>query len=110
MGDVALITCKKGVGKTAMPSKTWSIMACGTPIIASFDTDSELAGILKSSGAGVCVEPEDPEALSRAVLDAYSRRSDRREGASPRDYVLENVAKKTGVGAYVKVIESVKDH
>ena len=52
LGDVALITCKKGVGNSGMPSKTWSIMACDTPIIASFDTDSKLAEILKRACRG----------------------------------------------------------
>ena len=67
MGDVALITCKKGAGGAAIPSKTWSIMACNTPIIACFDTDSELADILNKSGAGICIEPENAEVLSEFI-------------------------------------------
>ena len=70
LGDVALITCKKGVGKAGMPSKTWSIMACGTPIIAAFDIDSELAQILNDSKAGTCVEPENPASLAEAIATA----------------------------------------
>lgn len=109
MGDVALITCKKGVGKTAMPSKTWSIMACDTPIIASYDTDSELADILTRSGVGVCVEPEDPEALAGAVREAYQKhcaQEQTRESVSPRDYIVKTGAKSVGVSQYVTVIES----
>lgn len=72
LGDVALITCKKDVGSSGMPSKTWSIMACNTPIIASFDTDSELSEILEEANAGVCVEPGDAKLLSQAILRAKS--------------------------------------
>lgn len=64
LGDVALITCKPGVGNSGMPSKTWSIMACNTPIVASFDTDSDMAKILEESGAGKCVQAGNVDALA----------------------------------------------
>lgn len=67
LGDVALITCKPGTGNAGMPSKTWSIMACNTPIIASFDTDSDLADVIRDSNAGVCVEPGDVDALINEI-------------------------------------------
>ena len=106
MGDIALITCKKGVGKTALPSKLWSIMACGTPVIAAFDADSELADIIREADAGVCAEPEDPQALADAVLDAYRKRgSVQRPLASAREYVLRHASRETGVESYVRCIE-----
>ena len=106
LGDVALITCKKGVGNSGMPSKTWSIMACDTPIIASFDTDSELAEILSASGAGVCVEPEDECALVATILSAKDKTLDVKGG---RDYVCKNASKDVCVPKYVEILkESVK--
>lgn len=106
LGDVALITCKKGVGNSGMPSKTWSIMACDTPIIASFDTDSELAEILSASGAGVCVEPEDEGALVAAILSAKDKTLNVKGG---RDYVCKNASKNVCVPKYVEILkESVK--
>lgn len=68
LGDVALITCKPGVGNSGMPSKTWNIMACNTPIIASFDVDSDMAEILEDSGAGTCVEAGSIEALAQEII------------------------------------------
>ncbi len=108
MGDVALITCKKGVSKTAMPSKTWNIMACNTPIIASFDTDSELAQIIEESDAGVCVEPENAEALSEAIENAYRNRIDlirRKHSLKSREYVIEHASKEESVQKYLDCIE-----
>ena len=67
MGDVALITCKSGVGQSGMPSKTWSIMACSTPVIASFDLDSELCRIIEKTKSGICVEPEKADEIVKAV-------------------------------------------
>lgn len=105
LGDVALITCKKGVGKSAVPSKLWSIMACDTPIIASFDTDSELSRIIDASGAGVCVEPENAEALAAAIEDEFSSR--RHSGkSSAREYAVEFASKESSVKRYVDCIEN----
>lgn len=103
LGDVALITCKKGVGDSGMPSKTWSIMACDTPIIAAFDTESELADILRRSGAGVSVDPENAEALAEAIL-ALKRGENRPTGG--RAYVCEYAEKKVCTEKYVKTIRS----
>jgi len=106
LGDVALITCKKGVGNSGMPSKTWSIMACDTPIIASFDTDSELAEILSASGAGLCIEPEDETALVSAIQSAKDKSAHIVGG---RDYVCKNASKDVCVPKYVEVLKgSVK--
>ena len=104
MGDVALITCKTGVGKAAIPSKTWSIMACGTPIIASFDADSELAGVLKKSGAGICVEPENAMALAEAITDVKNGKYVFSDG---RDYAIKNADKKTCLKRYSEVFMKI---
>ena len=106
LGDVALITCKKGVGTSGMPSKTWSIMACNTPIIASFDTDSELAEILAESGAGVTVEPENAEELLEAIMTAKESQQQKAECRS-REYVMKHASKDVCVAKYVETIKSV---
>lgn len=107
LGDVALVTCKKGVSKTAMPSKTWNIMACNTPIIASFDTDSELARILHNAKAGICVEPENPKALAEAILCAKEHAGEKHE-SDARDYVVAHMSRNLGVQKYVCCIETAK--
>ena len=101
LGDVCLITCKKGVGNSGMPSKTWSIMGCGTPIIAAFDTDSELSEIVTQAGAGICTEPEDPKALAEAI-----RTMQKNPGAyqGGRAYVCEYASKKKCVPQYVEIL------
>ncbi len=106
LGDVALITCKKGVGTSGMPSKTWSIMACNTPIIAAFDMDSELHEILEDSGAGVCVPAEDVEALKSAILDAFGASIvPSKEEVNSRQYVRENASKDVCVSKYIEVLQ-----
>lgn len=106
LGDVALITCKKGTGKAGMPSKTWSIMACNTPIIASFDTDSDLADVIRNSGAGKCVEPGDVKALTEVIERASKIKSNDLEDRDLRRYVSENASKQACVNEYINLIKS----
>ncbi|MBR2339946.1 MAG: glycosyltransferase family 4 protein [Clostridia bacterium] len=105
LGDVAIITCKNGVGNAGMPSKTWSIMACNTPIIASFDTDSELARIIEKAGAGVCVEPESVDALTEAIEDCFKNRENLK--CTAREYIHKNSSKAVNVEKNIKIITAV---
>ena len=104
LGDVAIITCKKGVGTSGMPSKTWSIMACNTPIIAAFDTDSELCQTIEKANAGVCVEPEDADKLANAILEMTDKAQSFVGG---REYTLQNASKEICTAKYVETIKSV---
>lgn len=107
LGDVALITCKPGTGNAGMPSKTWSIMACNTPVIASFDTGSDLADVIRDSGSGKCVEPGDVQKLVNAIKERYQLwKSGLKETVNLRLYVEENASKEKCVGRYMEVITS----
>lgn len=106
MGDVALITCKMGVGKSGMPSKTWSIMACNTPIIASFDLDSGLAKTIRDSRSGLCVSPENEALLSMTIMDYFKEHKDNsRYRRNLREYVRINADRITSVNKYFDVFE-----
>ena len=65
--DIHVVPLKKGLAASSVPSKTYSILAAGRPLIASVDPGSEVALLAERSGAGVAVPPEDPEAFTKAV-------------------------------------------
>lgn len=109
LGDVALITCKKGTGKAAMPSKTWSIMACNTPIIASFDVNSELANVINKSSAGECIEPENVEKLKKTIIKYYEikRKAIYKNLSCGRNYVEKHASKEVCVEKYVEIVMNI---
>ncbi len=104
LGDVCLITSKKGVGTSGMPSKTWSIMACATPIIAAFDTDSDLAECIARANAGLCVEPENPQVLAAAIR-AQKNMPPRRTDA--REYVYQHAAREACTERYLELMQDM---
>ena len=65
--DVHLVPLKSGLARSSVPSKTYSILAAGRPLIASVDVGSEVARVVDESGAGVAVPPDDAEAFTKAV-------------------------------------------
>jgi colanic acid biosynthesis glycosyl transferase WcaI len=76
--DVSLTVLKQGIGSTSLPSKLFSILASGRPVLASVDKDSDACRLVCSSQAGLCVEPEDPKELAdaiRSLRDDSSRRA-----------------------------------
>jgi len=66
--DVSLVSLKRGIGKESLPSKTYSILASGRPIVACVDEDSETRKLIMRAEAGLCVLPENPSELVEAIL------------------------------------------
>ena len=66
-GDIHVVPLKAGLGSVSVPSKTYSILAAGRPALASIDAGTEVPRILRASGAGVSVLPDDPAAFISAL-------------------------------------------
>ncbi len=64
--NVSLVPLRKlDIFKKVLPSKLFELMGTGCPIICS--VEGEAAELLKRAAAGLCIEPENPEALVTAI-------------------------------------------
>jgi putative colanic acid biosynthesis glycosyltransferase WcaI len=66
-GDVHVVPLKRGLARSSVPSKTYSILAAARPLVASVDLGTEVGRVVERAGAGVAVAPEDPAAFLEAV-------------------------------------------
>ncbi len=66
--SVSLVQLRKGMASDSLPSKIWSILASGRPVLAAVDEGSEAWKLVTRAEAGICVPPDDPPALAEAVL------------------------------------------
>ena len=83
-------------------------MACNTPIIASFDTNSELADVLYESKSGYCVEPDSVESLSHAILEEYYKwRKGENNSLNAREYAILHASKETSIEEYINTLLEV---
>ncbi|MGA9533832.1 MAG: glycosyltransferase family 4 protein [Anaerolineales bacterium] len=66
--DISLVTLRDGMGTLSVPSKTYTIMASGRPILAAVPADSAVRDLVEESGAGRVTVAEDPGVLAKAIL------------------------------------------
>ena len=65
--DVHLVLLRAGLTASSVPSKTYSVLAAGRPLIASVDEGSEVERVVAEAGAGLTVPPDDVAALLAAI-------------------------------------------
>ena len=107
-GDIHLVPLKRGLARSSVPSKLYSILAAGRPVLASVDAGTEVAGTVAMAGAGIAVRPEDADvfcsALDELLADPVGRA---RMGAAGREFV-EGWVSPAAVGvAYEQLFELV---
>jgi len=93
LSDINLVTLKKAaLFCTVIPSKIFEIMGMGRPILTT--VNGECRGIISAAGAGLFVEPEEPEQLAAALL-RLAHQPDVLEqwGRQGRQYVEQNFSR-----------------
>lgn len=73
--DVALISLVGGTWGTAMPSRTYNILAAGKPILALTDEASELALVIAEEDVGHHTIPGNPDKLLALILEMHRNKS-----------------------------------
>lgn len=65
--DIHVVPLRRGLARSSVPSKTYSILASGRPVVASVDEGTEVARVVEQAGAGLAVPPDDPAAFTAAI-------------------------------------------
>lgn len=106
LGDACIVSCKAGLGGSAMPSKTWTIMSCGRPVVANFD-EGDLKDILENNQCGVFSHAGNVQELVDAIKFLQENPERCKEmGTNARQFILDNLTKEVGTRKYVDVIKS----
>jgi colanic acid biosynthesis glycosyl transferase WcaI len=66
-GDLHIITVKPGLQGVVVPSKLYSTLAAGRPILVVAPPESDAARIVVESGCGLAADPDDPAAVAAAI-------------------------------------------
>jgi glycosyltransferase involved in cell wall biosynthesis len=98
--DVGIIGLVNGMWGTAMPSRTYNILAAGKPIIALTESGSELALVIDEEAVGWYVEPGAVDDLVNVIKtasadDRLGEMGERSYAAARAKYSLE-----TAIEAY----------
>ena len=107
LGDACVVSCKERLGGSAMPSKTWTIMSCGRPVIASFD-EGELKEILEKNNCGVFTHAGNVQEFVSGIKSLATNPGRCIEmGKNARQFILDNLTKEVGTRKYVDIIRVV---
>jgi len=88
--DIAIVSVQKGAAQHLIPSKTFSLMACGKPILACVEEGCDLYDLIRETQTGICVQPDDISSLAEAITRLRSDINKRTLfGQNGRDYVQE---------------------
>jgi glycosyltransferase involved in cell wall biosynthesis len=90
-----------------IPSKTQAYLQAGRPILMGVRGDA--ARLVRRAGAGLCFEPENPEALVEAIKKLFHMAPDERAemGLNGRNYYEAELALDIGVAKFISIFQSV---
>ena len=74
-GDVHIVTVRRGLEGVVVPSKLYSILAAGRPVLAVAASSSDAARIVTQSGCGLAADPDDPAAVAAAIRELRGDRA-----------------------------------
>jgi glycosyltransferase involved in cell wall biosynthesis len=88
--DIGIIPLRRlELFKGALPSKMFEAMAAAIPLVVS--VEGEASALVMKAQSGICVEPENPDAMANAILALYRDPATRCAlGQNGRQYVVEH--------------------
>lgn len=103
--DVNLVTLNPRSAVASLPSKIFNIMSSARPILAIAPLESEIAQIVKGTGCGLVVPPENPGDLAEAIVYLKSHPSLADEmGNNGRKKLLTEYSRQHCTALYEKML------
>jgi glycosyltransferase involved in cell wall biosynthesis len=92
--------------KTVIPTKMLEFMSCARPVILG--VDGQARSILEAANAGIYIEPENADALVRAILClAQDSALSAQLGDNGRKYIVQNFSRAKTATAYTAILKNV---
>jgi glycosyltransferase involved in cell wall biosynthesis len=106
-GDLQVITVKRGLEGVVVPSKLYSTLAAGRPVLVIAARESDAARIVNSTGCGVSADPDDPMAVAAAIRELRSDPARLAEMGRRATETAKSYARVDELNRFAGVIEEV---
>ncbi len=106
-GDVHVVALRRGLGRSSVPSKLYSILAAGRPVLAALDRSTEVADVVSSQHAGLVVDAEDQKSFTAAVLELVDTADLTAMGVAGREFVLQWASPTAVAVSYADLFEEL---
>jgi colanic acid biosynthesis glycosyl transferase WcaI len=106
--DVLLVPLDRDKSDLSVPSKLYTFMAAGRPILGLASPDSEVAILLRENDCGFAAAPDDPRSIAGAVRSLEGSPERRRAlGANARDFAVRRFSKDGILRSYDELLRSM---
>ncbi|MBK1833646.1 glycosyltransferase [Roseibacillus ishigakijimensis] len=106
--DVHLVIQKKGAADAVLPSKLTSILAVGGEAIITAESETELGRLGQNyPGMVTVIEPEEPEALQKALLAHRDQKAPGVVNERARDYCVRNLERDAVLSAVCRQMKEL---
>jgi colanic acid biosynthesis glycosyl transferase WcaI len=106
-GDLHIVTVKRGLEGVVVPSKLYSTLAAGRPILVVAPPESDAARIVVESGCGVAADPDDPAAVAAAIRELRAQPGRLAEMGLRAREMAAKYARVNELERFLAIIESV---
>ena len=106
-GDLHIITIRRGLGGVVVPSKLYSILAAGRPILAVAPEDTDVARIVRATDCGLVADPDKPSEVADAIRMLKSDPARLAAMGERAHKAAENYVRVKELEKFVAVIEQV---
>ena len=107
--DVHVVALKEGLARSSVPSKLYSILAAGRPVLAAIDSGTEVARVVGAAGAGRAVPPADVRGFRESLVELIEGADLRAEmGRRGRAFVEEWVSPAGVAAAYADLFAELR--
>ena len=108
LGDVHFVCLRKGFTGLMVPSKAYSALAAGRPIIYGGNADGEIALLVREKKLGMVVEPCNDDEVREAILTFYrDRNSCRAAGTRGRRIACDEYSAGRSIKRYADYFEQI---
>lgn len=102
-GDVALVTLANNLAGLSVPSKTYSMMAAGRPLLFVGDAESDVARIVSANACGAVIASGDAALLAKTITDwASDKLKVAAMGNAARSIFEKQFERRLAVDAYLE--------
>ncbi|MBX3053006.1 MAG: glycosyltransferase family 4 protein [Caldilineaceae bacterium] len=106
--DVCISPMQFGFSYDTVPSKIYTAMAAGRPVVAAAEADTETTSLLQESGGGIVVAPESAREMIEAIQRLRNSPKEAQQmGLKARSWVVAHYSKRAVIKAYDQVIHHV---
>ena len=109
LGDIDIVSLEKGMTELALPSKIWSIMSVGRPMLALLDSNSDIAHTIDGK-LGYVIDEMSVDEICETIIKCANNKDKLVEmGLSARNIVTVENNRMKQTKKYYKELESIME-